>query len=152
MNGSEQDMSQCDVTFSLPNDEVLNASGWSSLLKLEEIPTIKVSISVYSGDESDERVSVASMASEKSVKSVKSTKSFGTQGEKANSEISLELDVNAESSKAGEVGPMPEDGVIQRGGLRLNRPRQKFVDFTLVEDVASSGFLEVVHDPETTTN
>ncbi|KAF6815109.1 hypothetical protein CPLU01_14228 [Colletotrichum plurivorum] len=148
MNG-EQDMSQCDLTFSLPDDEVLNASRWSSLLKLEEIPTIKVSVSVYSGDESDDRVSVAS---EKSLKSVKLTKSFGAQGEKADSEISLELDANAESPKAGEVGPMPEDGVVQRGGPRSNRSRQKFVDFTSVEDVASSGFFEVAQFPETTTN
>ncbi|KAF6798906.1 hypothetical protein CSOJ01_12572 [Colletotrichum sojae] len=76
------------------------------------------------------------MASEKSAKSIRSTKSLGIP-----------------SPKAGEVASMPEDdGVAKRGGLRLNRPRQKFVDFTTVEDAASSGFLEVVNHPETTTN
>lgn len=42
MSGSEQDLSHCDLTFSLPNDEVLNATKWSNLLKLEDLPTIKV--------------------------------------------------------------------------------------------------------------
>ncbi|KAK1998839.1 hypothetical protein LX36DRAFT_18104 [Colletotrichum falcatum] len=128
MNGPEHDLTHCDLNFSLPNDEVLNASRWSSLLKLGDIPTLKVTISFYSDDESDSKSSVAS------VRSRRSSKSSGTKGGKVKSNTSLDLDDNAKSPQQGVDDAASKASKIF--GFEWRHSRQKFVDFAIVEDAA----------------
>ncbi|KAK6224265.1 hypothetical protein QIS74_02592 [Colletotrichum tabaci] len=54
----EQGIDYYDLSFYLPNEEVLMASRWSSLLKLDDVPLLRVSIEPFSDSESDAAASM----------------------------------------------------------------------------------------------
>lgn len=123
-----------DLSFFLPNGEQLNASRWSSLLKLSDIPVLRVSLNFYSDDDLDAK-DIDAM----SVKSSKSSKSSSTQGGKVNADIqSLDLDDGTKSLHHG--GDDSASKETKTYGLSWSHSRKKFVDFTIVDDVASSRF------------
>ncbi|KAK2046784.1 hypothetical protein LZ31DRAFT_540234 [Colletotrichum somersetense] len=130
MNGLEQDLTHCDLNFSLPNDELLNASRWSSLLKLGDIPTIKVSLNFYSDGESDTKSSVVSSGSSKT------SKSSSTKGRKVKSDTSLDLDDNAKCPQQGTDDAVSNASKVF--GFDWSHSRQKFVDFTIAENATAN--------------
>ncbi|KAK1845040.1 hypothetical protein CCHR01_12307 [Colletotrichum chrysophilum] len=114
MNGPEQDLNHCDLSFSLPNNEVLNPSKWSSLLNLGVIPTLKVSLNFYSD------------ASTGSTRRLHSTSS-SIKGDKDVDTKSLQHDTDDAVSKTSIEHEF-------RGAYS----RKKFVDFAVVQEAASS--------------
>ncbi|KXH30529.1 hypothetical protein CNYM01_02940 [Colletotrichum nymphaeae SA-01] len=123
-------LDNCDLSFSLPNGEPLNASRWSSVLKLEDVPVLKLALNFYSGEDSDAE-------SIMSANSSKLYKSSNTRGGSAKSDIpSLDLDDSTKGPQHSvDISASKEN---KRYGPSWRNSRQKFVEFTIVEDVVPS--------------
>lgn len=112
---------------------MLTASRWSSLLKLDDVPLLRVSIEPFSDSESD---AAASMVSNKSGKS---SKFSSTKGVKTKPGISLDPETD---TKRREHNTDDETSKSNRVfDFKLSQSMNKFVDFTIVEEGASSEFL-----------
>ncbi|EXF73219.1 hypothetical protein CFIO01_05579 [Colletotrichum fioriniae PJ7] len=123
-------LDNCDLSFSLPNGEPLNASRWSSLLKLEDVPVLKLALNFYSGEDSDAETIMSANSS-------KLYKSSSTRGGSAKSDIpSLDLDDSTKGPQhSADISASKEHKRYEPSWSHSGR---KFVEFTIVEDVVPS--------------
>ncbi|GJC97365.1 Mg2+ transporter [Colletotrichum higginsianum] len=137
----EQGINHYDLSFYLPSEEVLTASRWSSLLKLDDVPLLRVSIEPFSDPESDSATSMASR------KSGKSSKPFSAKEVKINSDISLDLETDTNRRKHNIDDATSKSSRFF--DFSLSQSMNKFVDFAFVEEGASNRFREILNEVET---